>query len=772
MRKVERGSREFDSQAAHMAAERAARGTPSATPPHRPSVNEWLRKSLPRILGGGSPAPPGASTTGASSPSASPGAARPLLDDADIAKRFDYAAIKALATSTRSGAELSFSIWDYGGQEVFYALHHIFLTQGGLFLVVFDMEALLRPQSRAESLEYLRFWLNSIRLHAPDGRVLLVGTRADVVKQHTEVSDVLLNEAGVSRFPGVRKGESLCFFPVNNLDKSASRADALRGKVLAVARELECVERSVPLAWLKVLDDLVSSGLPFVTYADVAEQCARYGESAQGCDEMLSQFHELGAVVHQRGSEELHKVVVVRPQWLIDKLARVIADSIHVRGKFFDDRLKGGLQSAFADLRERGVATRPLLNVLWEDEEAEYLISFMKETLLLSELPDGSFLVASLAAKELGKDEFPTYSSSAEEGVTLRARLEFFQQEGDQGATPDLNARFLPKGVFQRLVAQCNEVPDSKRPKVGRRRAVLSFQGQCYFTLRVLGDDSNATELCATAIELCVEPGAAEGPLLVKSIVSMVNSQRGALFKRLVARLLLVNDKGRQVLYAAAREAREKPGVKPGVKLGVSKVDSEPSGFMVPLVDLEPFFAHESALGRLDEDEGGPEQPKAKLAPLAPGLKHHVFISHRQDCGGDLANVLCLELQARGLKVWYDKDGKDHRSELNVRAMLDGVRESRCYLLVLTKGVFQSGAVLNEFRAALEAKKPVALLHEHETHRAGWAEFGHFIETAPDFYPGGSKKLFQDHESMRYMREPYLRDAFFVELIARIEGRG
>jgi hypothetical protein len=94
---------------------------------------------------------------------------------------------------------------------VFYALHHIFLTQGGLFLVVFDMEALLRPQSRAESLEYLRFWLNSIRLHAPDGRVLLVGTRADVVKQHTEVDDVLLNEAGVSRFSGVIKGESLCF---------------------------------------------------------------------------------------------------------------------------------------------------------------------------------------------------------------------------------------------------------------------------------------------------------------------------------------------------------------------------------------------------------------------------------------------------------------------------------------------------------------------------------------------------------------------------------
>jgi GTPase SAR1 family protein len=774
MREVEAESREFDSQAAYMAAERVARGTPSAAPPRR-SVGERFRKSLPRVLGGGSPAPPGASTTGASSPSASPGvavAARSLVDDADIAKRFDYAAIKkALATSTLSGAELSFSIWDYGGQEVFYALHHIFLTQGGLFLVVFDMEALLQPQSRAESLEYLRFWLNSIRLHAPDGRVLLVGTRADAVKQHTEVDDVLLNEAGVSRFSGVVKGESLCFFPVNNRDKSASRADALRGKVLEVARKLECVERSVPLAWLKVLDDLVDSGLPFVTYADVAERCARYGvarEGAQGCDQMLLQFHDLGAVVHQRGSEELHKVVVVRPQWLLDKLARVIADSIHVRGKFFDDRLRkgGDLQSAFADLRQSGVATRDLLEVLWEGEQVEYLISFMKETMLLSELADGSLLVASLVANELGQDDFPSYSSSAKEGVALRARLEFFHQKGDQGGTPDLNARFLPKGVFQRLVSQCNAVPGSEAPMVGRRRAVLSFRGQCYFTLRVLGDYSSATELCANAIELCVEPGAAEGPLLVKSIVSMVDSQRGVLFKRLVARLLLLDDSGQQVLYAAAREARGKPGVKPGA----SKVNSEPPGRLVPLADLEPFFADESALGRLDEYAGGPDQPKAKLAPLATGLKYHVFISHRQDCGADLAKVLCLELQARGLKVCYDKDGKDHRGELNERAMLDGVRGSRCYLLVLTKGVYQSGAVLEEFRTALSAGKTLVLLHEHETHRQGWVEFGHFFDTAPDFYPGGGKKLFKDHESMKYVREPYLRDTFFNELIDRIEG--
>lgn len=31
--------------------------------------------------------------------------------------------------------QLSFSIWDYGGQRVFYTLHHLFLTEYGVYLL-------------------------------------------------------------------------------------------------------------------------------------------------------------------------------------------------------------------------------------------------------------------------------------------------------------------------------------------------------------------------------------------------------------------------------------------------------------------------------------------------------------------------------------------------------------------------------------------------------------------------------------------------------------
>ncbi|GBG35178.1 NACHT, LRR and PYD domains-containing protein 1, partial [Hondaea fermentalgiana] len=84
--------------------------------------------------------------------------------------------------------EVSFTIWDYGGQEVFYALHHLFLTQYGIYVLVFDMREVLGKDrfakvldekefenlaSQEDALNTLRFWIDSIRLHAPSVNVAL-----------------------------------------------------------------------------------------------------------------------------------------------------------------------------------------------------------------------------------------------------------------------------------------------------------------------------------------------------------------------------------------------------------------------------------------------------------------------------------------------------------------------------------------------------------------------------------------------------------------------
>lgn len=65
------------------------------------------------------------------------------------------------------------ALWDFGGQEVFHSLHHLFLTKNGLYCLVFDLVRLV--QYPKESLSKLSFWAESLLLHARQAPVILVG---------------------------------------------------------------------------------------------------------------------------------------------------------------------------------------------------------------------------------------------------------------------------------------------------------------------------------------------------------------------------------------------------------------------------------------------------------------------------------------------------------------------------------------------------------------------------------------------------------------------
>ena len=90
--------------------------------------------------------------------------ARPaLISDEDVAKRFDADLIaEALnVEDDPTKQKLTLSIWDYGGQEVFYALHHVFLSKFGVYCVVFDMCLLAgrtsTPASQDKCLQSCRY---------------------------------------------------------------------------------------------------------------------------------------------------------------------------------------------------------------------------------------------------------------------------------------------------------------------------------------------------------------------------------------------------------------------------------------------------------------------------------------------------------------------------------------------------------------------------------------------------------------------------------------
>ena len=85
-----------------------------------------------------------------------------------------------------------FSIWDFGGQEEYYATHQCFLSERSLYLLLFNLK------DGDAGVKELSPWLSNIALRAPMSCVLIVGTHLDEIQPHEREAkvDAVLQKVG------------------------------------------------------------------------------------------------------------------------------------------------------------------------------------------------------------------------------------------------------------------------------------------------------------------------------------------------------------------------------------------------------------------------------------------------------------------------------------------------------------------------------------------------------------------------------------------------
>jgi len=409
----------------------------------------------------------------------------------------------------RSIDSLTLSLWDFGGQEVFYSMHHLFLTKSGVYVVVFDMRELSEPSTRTEAKTYLLFWLRSIKLHAPNVSVLLVGTfLADIIEEKYNLQDIdkILRELTKLSFakiviPANFEHEDLIFFPIDNKEKMgiASLCDAIE----QCARVDNSTSREVSVRWMTFLDSILGQKENQKAYLTFSDEVKSLGTnlgipSISEQEEALTLFHERGFLIHMTSTEILKNIVVLDPQWLIGALSKVICDgSIHIN---IDQFKEVGLEDDARVTYEKGLASRDFLDFVWKNDQVEFFIDLMKRTMLLSEWDRESYLIPSLLRD--------TYVIPETNIVGLRCVFDF-------------SASFLPNGVFQRLVCLCVELSSRNFGNTHSKlyenfAAIVLQQGM----VRLLETKETQT------VTLYVEDDSAAGNLLtiIQSMLQKVNS--------------------------------------------------------------------------------------------------------------------------------------------------------------------------------------------------------------------------------------------------------
>ena len=600
-----------------------------------------------------------------------------FIEEEDIAKRFnaDLIAEALKEEDNPTKQKLTLSIWDYGGQEVFYALHHIFLSEFGVYCVVFDMSLLVGSSAtqatREKCIQRVQFWLRSICMHAKSAPVFLVGTRKDAI--HTQYDHKVINSLLEQRvkvatnaqiIPNCTEGsndfEGLWFFPVDNsLGVRDPIIQTLREKILDSVKEKEYVKMPVSMNWTRVLDLLLKQReiTPYLTLTRVAE-IAQSIEVTTKIHDMLHFFHELGVLCYFDSSVELRQLVILEPQWLVDALTHVIRDfRFHPLNLMGDTKLRLNFSFDVNELQTRGIISKRLLFHFWKDESEatrEFLIELMKNMSLLcdwtapgEDISEIRFLVPSLFDLDQNLSTLPRNKRKIKSELFFEFNFQRF---------------FLPHGLFPRLVAmvvnQGSAVfEDSAVPWVTKTKAVVSF-GEADFQMEHLVErDIIRVGVADPAYFMRVHSN------LVSMLRTVSNQTMRKALKIDVHLLLEVRKKLIPCLFDKVIEAREnkKPTVRAvdGTLFGVSQFDA--------------FFNQETA------------QESGVSAPILPrGFENHFFVSYYQETGRYLTGELVPSLQLKKFTVWYDKL---YKGNLNEQAMLKGVESSCCLLLILTKGV-------------------------------------------------------------------------------------
>ena len=385
--------------------------------------------------------------------------------------------------------KISVSIWDFGGQRVFYTVHHLFLTEGSIYILVFNMLDILSNEGTVQSkcIARLKLWLNSISMHASNAPLLIVGTHKDSVgelSQHVSISKIL--QTNYQSIPSFRdhvvKNGKLSFFPVNNMNSRDEVLEELRSQISSTIRANGNVKQPVPFSWISLLDALrnLSKTSQITKFSDVmaiAKECGfptnPVVSISMEASQALKYFHNLGYLVFYN-EKDLHDLIILEPQWLINNITVIIRDHTHLHPQEIDATLMSEFPVFWDAFINEGKINALLLTRLWPDVNEKALKHLMIKFGLLVQLSKGDYLVPAL----LPDIRDPPKLKDSHR-VFLIFDVDSKVMSDYQKSTTALplkllkNRSYLPAGLFDRIV--CGLVA-WVNPEFHRRDTLRAFE--------------------------------------------------------------------------------------------------------------------------------------------------------------------------------------------------------------------------------------------------------------------------------------------------------
>ncbi|XP_033745511.1 uncharacterized protein LOC117331029 [Pecten maximus] len=187
------------------------------------------------------------------------------------------AAKSVMTESTESDTKAKglVTIYDFGGEKIFYNTHHCILTDDMVFILVFDMSICLHQDQKKKEDGYdrIEFWLMSIATSAINEAakkkgtppIILIGSHMDLVpgseeEKEAEFRNILAQLESKPEIKTIIQEHVKEMFHVSNLNDSSKNRetyDLIWKAILGAAEYQSQWHKEIPARWLALEQELI-----------------------------------------------------------------------------------------------------------------------------------------------------------------------------------------------------------------------------------------------------------------------------------------------------------------------------------------------------------------------------------------------------------------------------------------------------------------------------------------------------------------------------------
>ncbi|MEO0581061.1 MAG: COR domain-containing protein [Bacteroidota bacterium] len=368
------------------------------------------------------------------------------------------------------------NLWDFGGQEIQYQIHHFFLSSRVLYVLLAD--------NRRQDTEF-DYWFDIIQRLGLDQNkkaspVLVVLNE----NQHKSVTNY--DEEHYNRlYPDLPKvkGEVDLSEPHDPKRKIWNgRYLDVRQKICSMLQGLDHVGDLLPQSWVEVRQDIekLADTYKHIGLTKYQEVCVSKGIENERDQLVLSQYlHDLGLMLHFQHDEALVEFIILQPQWAVNAIYDILSDQEIEKseGQFTQEWLYSRWGKQYTN-REKG----KLLTMMKKDQfDLIHQVKNVKDT----------YMVPSLMSDKDPQNDW-----------NYRGNLRYRYQYG-----------FMPKGLVPRLAVRLGDFTQyiAGKPQTWKKGVILEYEGAIAKIELSYYDD-------AKGIGISIQGGATERKILLERI--------------------------------------------------------------------------------------------------------------------------------------------------------------------------------------------------------------------------------------------------------------